>query len=91
MWAVSLAIRGVTWKHVDGPRTIVGRKVTEHDIVAMRYLRAAGASINHLARTYGVSITYTSKICFGSLHPALGGPLTKPSLQRHKNIRVDHA
>ena len=90
VWAASLAIRGITWKHVDGPITVVGRKVTEHDIVAMRYLRAAGASINHLARTYGVSITYTSKICFGSLHPALGGPLIMPSLQRRKNIRVDH-
>lgn len=88
---VGAVVRGDSWDHVDGPRTVVGRKVTEHDIVAMRYLRAAGASINHLARTYGVSITYTSKICFGSLHPALGGPLTKPSLQRHKNIGVDHA
>ena len=87
---ISGVVRGVSWKHVEGPITVVGRKVTEHDIVAMRYLRAAGASINHLARTYGVSITYTNKICFGSLHPALGGPLTKPSLQRRKNIRVDH-
>ena len=87
---ISGVVRGVSWKHVDGPITIVGRKVTEHDIVAMRYLRAAGASINHLAGTYGVSITYTSKICFGSLHPALGGPLTKPSLQWRQDRRVDN-
>ena len=88
--AVSRAIRGVTWKHVDGPRTVVGRKVTEDEVVAMRWLRASGAKISHLARTYGISTIYAHKICFGSLWTSAGGPRTQPSTQWRKNKEVSN-
>jgi len=73
---------GRRWTHIGGRITVTTPKVTENQVVAIRYLRAGGASVAHLAKTYNISYTYAQKICFGSMWCNAAGPRTKPSLTR---------
>ena len=82
---VGLVARGITWKHLGGSITLERPKVTESQVVAIRYLRSAGASVAHLATTYGISRVYAQKICAGDLWKNAPGPITRPSLNWKTN------
>ena len=77
--------KGKTWAWAGGPLTQPSPKITQAAVVELRTRRANGERIAALAAEYGISQTYTQKICFGYLQVNAGGPLTKPSTMWRKN------
>lgn len=74
----SKIVRGLRWKHVDGPRTHTGpagrcrrgtrhpnAKLTEEQVRELRALRSQGMLLTVLATRYGVSPSLISKIAHG--------------------------
>lgn len=63
-------------------------KLTEEQVVAMRFERVAGATVEALATSYGVSSVAVSKICIGDHWAHVGGPI-RPRMKRNMGEKYE--
>ena len=71
---------GRSWSSAGGP--ITKRSILSDDeIVAMREMRASGASLREICETFGVGNSYVSLVCTGQKRKTCGGPISPKDLR----------